>query len=51
MPFWNGIEQMVQSGKKPRPYVVSRLLRDEFDVKISETAIRNHFRNLLEHVE
>ena len=51
MPFWNGIEQMVQSGKKPRPYVVSRLLRDEFDVKISETAIRNHFRNLLEHVK
>ena len=27
-PFWNGIEDMVKLGKKPRPYVVSRLLRD-----------------------
>ena len=50
-PFWNGIEDMVKLGKKPRPYVVSRLLRDEYDIKISETAIRNHFRNMLEHAK
>ena len=50
-PFWNGIEDMVKLGKKPRHYVVSRLLRDEYDIKISETAIRNHFRNMLEHAK
>jgi len=50
-PFWSGIEDMVKSGKKPRPYVVARLLRDEYDIKISETAIRNHFRNMLEHAK
>jgi hypothetical protein len=51
MPFWNGIEDMVLGGRKPKPFVVSRLLHEEYGIKISETAIRTHFRNLLEHVE
>ncbi len=50
-PFWNGIEEMVRDGRKPKPYVVARLLRDEYNIKISETAVRTHFRNMLEHDE
>ncbi len=46
-PFWLGCEERVIAGKTIKPYVVSRLLKEHFDVKISETAIRNHFSNLL----
>ena len=42
---------MVRDGRKPKPYVVARLLRDEYNIKISETAVRTHFRNMLEHDE
>ena len=45
-PFWDGIEERVKAGRPIKPYVVHRLLRDEYGIKISETAVRNHFLNL-----
>ncbi len=46
MPFWEGCLQRLKSGRNIKPYVVHRLLRDEYGIKISESAIRNHFVNL-----
>jgi len=43
MPFWQGCIERLESGHNIKPYVVHRLLREEFGVKISESAIRNHF--------
>ena len=37
-PFWLGCEERV---------LVSRLLREHFGIKISESAVRNHFLNLV----
>ena len=45
-PFWEGLEDMVKLGKPVKPYVVSRLLKENFNIKISESAVRHHFRNL-----
>tara|TARA_E500000318_G_C3518020_1_gene195211 strand:- start:681 stop:923 length:243 start_codon:yes stop_codon:yes gene_type:complete len=47
-PFWQGCEERVIAGRALKPYVVSRLLRDEFGIKISESAVRNHFQNIAE---
>jgi hypothetical protein len=47
-PFWQGCEERVAAGRELKPYVVSRLLRDEFGIKISESAVRNHFQNIAE---
>jgi hypothetical protein len=46
MPFWEGCEAKVMSGVQLKPYVVSRLLKENFNIKISESAVRNHFLNL-----
>ena len=51
MPFWEGCESRVLAGRQLKPYVVHRLLREEFGIKISESAIRNHFTNLVEHAQ
>ena len=48
-PFWDGCEDRVLAGRALKPYVVHRLLREEFGIKISESAIRNHFTNLVQH--
>jgi len=45
MPFWNGCLERIKSGRNVKPYVVHRLLRDEYGIKISESAIRNYFIN------
>ena len=50
-PFWNGIEERVISGRPIKPFVVARLLKEHYNIKISETAIRNHFTNLLDNAE
>jgi hypothetical protein len=42
-PFWEGCIERLESGHNIKPYVVHRLLREEFGVKISESAIRNYF--------
>ena len=42
MPFWHGCEDRIKSGHKLKPYVVHRLLREEYDIKISESAIRKY---------
>ena len=49
MPFWQGCEDRIKSGHKLKPYVVHRLLREEYGIKISETAVRNHFTNIAEN--
>jgi len=46
MPFWEGCEAKVINGVQLKPYVVSRLLKENFNIKISESAVRNHFLNL-----
>jgi hypothetical protein len=48
-PFWDGIEERVIAGRPIKPYVVHRILRDEYGIKISESAVRNHFLNLKAH--
>ena len=51
MPFWNGIEERVVAGRPIKPFVVSRLLKEHYVIKVSETAIRNHFTNLVDNAE
>lgn len=51
LPFWEGCEQRVIAGRQLKPYVVHRLLREQYGVKISESAVRNHFANLVENAE
>tara|TARA_R110000824_G_scaffold43673_4_gene127467 strand:+ start:86 stop:328 length:243 start_codon:yes stop_codon:yes gene_type:complete len=52
MPFWQGCEERVIAGRNLKPYVVYRLLRDEYGIKTSESAVRNHLLNLVrEHGE
>ena len=46
MPFWQGIVERIETGKAIKPYVVHRILRDEFDVHISESAIRKRSRDI-----
>ncbi len=48
MPFWEGCEVIVKAGRPIKPYVVSRLLKENFGIKISESAVRNHFQNIAE---
>tara|TARA_R100000742_G_C4278208_1_gene100768 strand:- start:1394 stop:1642 length:249 start_codon:yes stop_codon:yes gene_type:complete len=48
MPFWQGCEERVKAGHQLKPYVIHRLLREEYGIKISETAVRKHFMNLAE---
>jgi len=50
-PFWNGIEERVLAGRPIKPFVVSRLLKEHYGIKISETAIRNHFAHLIDNAE
>lgn len=47
-PFWDGIEERVLAGRPIKPFVVCRLLKEHYGIKISETAIRNHFTNLVD---
>ena len=48
MPFWQGCEERILAGRQLEPYVVHRLLREEYGIKISESAVRKHFMNLAE---
>lgn len=50
-PFWDGIEERVLAGRPIKPFVVCRLLKEHYGIKISETAIRNHFTNLVDNAE
>jgi hypothetical protein len=50
-PFWDGIESRVLSGRPIKPFVVSRLLKEHYGIKISESAIRNHFQNLVDNAQ
>ena len=49
MPFWKGCCERVIAGRPIKPYVVHRLLREEYGIKISESAVRNHFTNIAEN--
>ena len=50
-PFWDGIEERVLAGRPIKPFVVCRLLKEHYGIKISETAIRNHFSNLVDNAK
>ncbi len=47
MPFWIALKDRVtKDGIHLKPYVVHRLLRENFDIKISESAIRKYLIEL-----
>jgi len=47
MPFWIALKDRVtKDGVHMKPYVVHRLLADNFDIHISETAIRKFLTKL-----
>ena len=47
MPFWIALKDRVtKDGIHLKPYVVHRLLDENFGIKISETAIRKYLKNL-----
>ena len=48
MPFWEGCIERLKAGSKVKPYTVHRLLREEYGVRISESAIRNYFIRVVE---
>ena len=50
-PFWDGIESRVLAGRPIKPFVVSRLLKEHYGIKVSESAIRNHFQNLIDNAQ
>ena len=50
-PFWDGIEERVLAGRHIKPFVVSRLLKEHYGIKVSESAIRNHFQNLIDNAQ
>ena len=50
-PFWDGCEERVLAGRQLKPYVVSRLLKEQYGVKISESAVRNHFINIIDNAK
>tara|TARA_B100000287_G_scaffold56132_1_gene49324 strand:- start:4766 stop:5011 length:246 start_codon:yes stop_codon:yes gene_type:complete len=46
-PFWIALKDRIIKKKiKMRPYVVHRLLHDEFGIEISESAIRRYLQKL-----
>lgn len=45
-PFWEGCEERAKNGIHVKPYVVHRLLKEHFNIKVSESAVRNHLENL-----
>ena len=47
LPFWEGCCDRVLAGRPMKPYVVSRLLKEHYNIKISESAVRHHFQNLV----
>jgi len=49
--FWSGCEDRVKQGRPIKPYVVHRLLKEHFNIKISESAVRNHFQNIIDDVK
>jgi len=49
--FWKGCEERTKQGRPIKPYVVHRLLKEHFNIKISESAVRNHFQNILDDVK
>ena len=48
MPVCQGCEERILACRQLKPYVVHRLLREEYGIKISESAVRKHFMNLAE---
>lgn len=46
-PFCEGCIKRLQAGKNIRPYVVHRLLQEEYGIRISESAIRNYFQKVM----
>jgi|TARA_R100000808_G_C2147765_1_gene155804 hypothetical protein len=47
MPFWIALKDRVVKDKiEVKPYVVCRLLQDNFGINISETAMRRYLRSL-----
>ena len=51
MPFWNGIEERVLADRPIKPFVVARLLKEHYGIKVSETAIRNHLTNIVDNAK
>ena len=46
MPFWKAIVERVQNGNEVKPYRVVKILEREFNIKISDSAMRKYLRGL-----
>lgn len=46
MPFWKAITERVQNGNEVKPYRVIKILEREFNIKISDSAMRRYLRGL-----
>lgn len=46
VPFTNGIEQMVQEGKKPVASSVHRILTEEFNIDVSRSRVAEWLKTL-----
>jgi|TARA_R100000388_G_C7107260_1_gene94909 hypothetical protein len=46
MPFWNALRERVLSGKEVKPYRVITILEREYDIKISNSAMRRYLQGL-----
>ena len=46
MPFWNALKERVQNGNEIKPYRVKMILEREYDIKISDTAVRKYLQGL-----
>ena len=49
--FWSGCEERVKQGRPIKPYVVHRLLKEHYNIKKIEFAVRNHFQNIVDDVK
>lgn len=48
--FWNAVKSRIINDKVAlKPFTLCRILRDNFNIKISETAMRHYVENLLDN--
>ena len=46
-PFWDAVkDRILKDGVSLKPYTLTRILDDNFNIKISETAMRNYLKDI-----
>ena len=46
MPFFEGCVQRVTEGRQLKPYVIWRILKNEYGCDVAETSVRKDFVNI-----